>query len=375
MFTFKRKSMNDKILLSPYLSDSLKLRNRFVIAPLTRQRAGEGNAPTELNASYYKQRATAGLIISEASPISDQAIGYPNVPGIYTRKQIDGWKKVTYAIHEEGGCIFIQLWHVGRHSHPLFQKGGKLPVAPSAVAEKGHVTTLQGKMEPVVPHALELEEIQQIINDFRIAALNAIEAGFDGVEIHGANGYLIDQFLNDSSNLRQDQYGGTIANKARFGLEVVHAVTDAIGSHRTGIRLSPSGMNFGIENNKPIDTFDFLIDKLNDVSLAYLHLVEPVQYNLDPFPQYLKTLTPHYRKIFRGTLITSAGYTFETAEKILREGDADLVAFGKSFISNPDLVDRYRLNAPLNKWDMATFYGGDEHGYTDYPFLDMKQFK
>lgn len=361
--------MNTKILSTHYHSAGLELKNRFVIAPLTRQRAGEGNAPTPLNALYYKQRATAGLIISEASPISAQAIGYANVPGIYTQQQIDGWKLVTEAIHAEGGKIFIQLWHVGRHSHPVLQENGKLPVAPSAVKETGHVTTPVGKMEPVVPHALTIEEIKQILLDYSQAALNAMEAGFDGVEIHGANGYLVDQFLNDTSNLREDNYGGSIENKARFVLEVVDNVVNAIGNEKTGIRLSPSGTNFGVRNEKPVETFDYLVEKLNACKLAYLHLVEPVQSSLEQLPQYLKVVTPHFRKIYQGTLITSAGYNFETAEKVIREGNADLVAFGKDFISNPDLVARYEQNIPLNKWDMATFYGGNEVGYTDYPFL------
>jgi N-ethylmaleimide reductase len=364
--------MNPKILVTPYQSEHLNLPNRFVMAPLTRQRAYDENSLTAMNALYYAQRATAGLIVSEASPISQQGLGYANTPGIFTKKQIEGWKLVTEAVHQAGGRIFIQLWHVGRHSHPVLQEGGKLPVAPSALAEKGHVTTPQGKMDPVVPHALTIEEIENIVADYRQAALNSIEAGFDGVEIHGANGYLIDQFLNDSSNIREDHYGGTVDNKTRFGLEVVKAVVGAIGNHRTGIRLSPSGMNFGVENKNPVETFDYLIGKLNYFSLAYLHLVEPVQYNLQQFPQYLKVVTPHYRKIYHGTLITSAGYNFETAEKVIQDGYADLVAFGKDFIANPDLVARYEQNADINKWEMATFYGGDERGYTDYPFLETK---
>lgn len=364
--------MNHKILVTPYQSEHLNIPNRFVMAPLTRQRAFDENSLSSMNALYYAQRSSAGLIVSEASPISAQGLGYANTPGIFTKKQIDGWKLVTRAVHQAGGKIFIQLWHVGRHSHPVLQQNGKLPVAPSAIAEKGHVTTPQGKLEAVVPHALTITEIEHIIADYRQAALNSVEAGFDGVEIHGANGYLIDQFLNDSSNIREDQYGGIVENKARFALEVVKAVVEAIGNQRCGIRLSPSGMNFGVENKNPVQTFDYLIDKLNEFSLAYLHLIEPVQFNLEQFPQYLKVVTPHFRKIYRGTLITSAGYNFETAEKVIRDGNADLVAFGKDFIANPDLVARYEQDAPLNKWDMSTFYGGDEHGYTDYPFFKAK---
>jgi N-ethylmaleimide reductase len=361
--------MSNKILSTPYQSDKLTLKNRFVMAPLTRQRAGIGNAPTEMNALYYAQRSSAGLIVSEASQISPQAVGYPNTPGIYSKNQISGWKLITEAVHQNGGKIFIQLWHVGRHSHPFLQENGQLPVGPSAVKETGHITTLQGKMDPVVPHALDKNEIASIVKEYRQAALNAIEAGFDGVEIHGANGYLIDQFLNDSSNIREDNYGGSIENKSRFALEVVGAVVNAIGCDRTGIRLSPSGTNFGVRNNNPIETFDYLIEKLNNYSLAYLHLIEPVLSTIEFLPQYLKVVTPHFRKIYHGTLITSAGYNFETAEKVINSGNADLVAFGKDFISNPDLVKRYTNGNILNNYDADTFYGGKEVGYTDYPFF------
>ncbi len=362
--------MSEKILLSPFVSGHFSLPNRFVMAPLTRQRAANGLVLNEMHAMYYAQRASAALIISEASQISPKGMGYPNTPGIYSPQQIEGWKVVTQAVHKAGGRIYCQLWHVGRHSHPLLQADGGLPVAPSAVAEPGHVTTPKGKMEAVVPKALSKSEIMQTIDDYRQAALNAIQAGFDGVEIHGANGYLIEQFLNDSSNLRIDEYGGSIENKCRFGLEVTAAVCNAIGSHRTGIRLSPSGKNFGVQNEKPIDTFNHLVEKLNEFGLAYLHLIEPVKTSLEDLPQYLKVVTPHFRKLFNGTLITSAGYDFATAEKVIADGHADLVAFGKLFISNPDLPERYAANAPLNDWDINTFYGGNGKGYTDYPFLN-----
>lgn len=361
--------MQKKILLAPYVTSTLKLSNRFVMAPLTRQRAGEGLAPTPLNVTYYKQRASAGLIISEASQISPRGQGYPNTPGIYSQAQIDGWKAVTSAVHMESGKIFCQLWHVGRHSHPIIQEDGGLPVAPSAVRETGHVTTPKGKMEPVTPHALTTAEIKLTVADYKQAALNAIEAGFDGVEIHGANGYLMDQFLNDSSNLRKDKYGGTIANKCRFAMEVVQAVSEAIGPDRTGIRLSPSGTNFGVLNQDPVSTFTHLVRELNAFKLAYIHLIEPVQSTLTELPQYLKQVTPYFRNIYDGTLITSAGYDFRLAENIIASGHADLVAFGKLFISNPDLVERYTSNTALNAWDKDTFYGGGEKGYTDYPML------
>lgn len=358
-----------KILNQNFESAAFTLNNRFVMAPLTRQRAGAGLVPTELNALYYAQRASAGLIISEASQISPRGQGYPNTPGIYTAEQIAGWKLVTRAVHEGGGKIFIQLWHVGRHSHPLIQLDGGLPVGPSAVKEPGLITTASGKVETVTPHALTIAQIQSTIADYAQAARNAIEAGFDGVEIHGANGYLIDQFLSDSVNQRTDAYGGTIENKSRFGLEVVAAVVNAIGAEKTGIRISPSGTNFGLLNRDPVATFDYFIDKLNAFNLAYIHLIEPVLSSLENLPFYLKKVTPHYRKIYQGTLITSAGYDFESAEKVVLEGHADLVAFGKQFISNPDLVERYNRGAGLNAFDIATFYGGGEAGYTDYPIL------
>ncbi len=359
--------MHNKILLRPYESECLSLPNRFVMAPLTRQRAGHGWVPTDFNALYYSQRASAGLIISEASQISPKGLGYSNTPGIYNHEQVRGWKLVTDAVHKKGGRIFIQLWHVGRHSHPLLQPDGKLPFAPSAVAENVPITTPAGKMEPVVPHAMTTDEIASTINDYKNAALLAMEAGFDGVEIHAANGYLIDQFLNDSSNLRSDAYGGSIPAKCRFALEVAEAVSSAIGACRTGIRLSPSGTNFGVRNDMPVETFEYLVSELNNFKLAYIHLIEPDPTRLEGLPAYLRKVTPHFRPIIKTTLITSAGYNFDRAEAAIEEGLADLVAFGKLFISNPDLVERYQADAPLNPWDDITFYGGDHRGYIDYP--------
>lgn len=356
------------MLMQPFESECLRLPNRFVMAPLTRQRAGKGWVPTASTALYYSQRASAGLIISEASQISPKGLGYANTPGIYNPEQVEGWRRVTDAVHARGGRIFIQLWHVGRHSHPLLQQDGSLPFAPSAVPENVPITTPAGKMEPVVPHAMTIEEIASTISDYKNAALLAMDAGFDGVEIHAANGYLIDQFLNDSSNLRSDAYGGSIAAKCRFALEVTEAISSAIGACRTGIRLSPGGTNFGVRNQKPVETFEYLINELNNFGLAYIHLIEPDQTRLEGLPQYLRRVTPHFRPLVQTTLITSAGYNFSRAEAIVEEGLADLVAFGKLFISNPDLVERYHADAPLNPWDETTFYGGDHRGYTDYPF-------
>lgn len=359
-----------KPLLEPFRIGNLVLPNRFVMAPLTRQRAAKGFVTNKLHAEYYSQRATAGLIISEASQISPKGQGYPNTPGIYNKEQIEGWKLVTDAVHEKGGRIFCQMWHVGRHSHPLLQLDGGLPVGPSAVAETGHVTTPEGKKNPVIPHALAKAEIEQTIADYRKAARNAIEAGFDGVEIHGANGYLIEQFLNDSSNLRTDEYGGSIANKARFGLQVTAAVVAEIGAERTGIRLSPSGTNFGVRNNNPVETFEYFIEKLNDFNLVYIHLIEPFPHNIVGLDHYLKSPSRYFRPLIKTSLITSAGYNFKTAEAAVAEGYADLVAFGKDFISNPDLVLRYEHDKTLNPYDSDTFYGGDHRGFTDYPFYE-----
>ncbi|MGE4541064.1 MAG: alkene reductase [Bacteroidales bacterium] len=361
-----------KPLLDPYVMGAIQLKNRFVMAPLTRQRAGKKLETTELHTKYYEQRASAGLIISEASQISPKGQGYPNTPGIYSREQIAGWQKVTKAVHQAGGKIVCQLWHVGRHSHPFIQLDGGLPVGPSAVAETGHVTTLQGKMNPVVPKALSLIEIKTTIEDYRKAARNAIEAGFDGVEIHGANGYLIDQFLNDNSNIRKDQYGGSIPNKARFALEVVEAIVNEIGAERTGIRLSPSGRNFGISNENPVETFTYLIQKLNKFKLAFIHLIEPFAHTIEGLDNYLVSPTAYFKPLIESHVITAGGMTFELAEKMLNEGHADLAAFGRDFISNPDLVERYRNNWPLQPYDTETFYGGNETGYTDYPFYQTE---
>jgi N-ethylmaleimide reductase len=358
-----------KTLLFPIKHGVHEFANRFVMAPLTRQRAGDGLTPTELNAKYYAQRASAGLIVSEASQISPQGQGYVDTPGIYSSQQVDGWKKVTDAVHKVAGLIYCQLWHVGRHSHPEILQNGLWPVGPSAIPENGFITTPSGKVPVVVPRAMTSDEIRKTIDDYAAAALNAMKAGFDGVEIHGANGYLIDQFLNDSSNKRQDKYGGSIENKCRFGLEVVGAVVDVIGSQRTGIRLSPSGTNFGVRNDEPVATFEHLIAHLNAFNLSYLHLIEPVQSTLSELPTYLTRVTPHFRLFYEGLLITSAGYDFSTAEEVVDKGFADMVAFGKNFISNPDLVHRYAHDLPLNPWDIATFYGGGEVGYTDYPFV------
>jgi len=339
----------------------------MAMAPLTRCRAGEGKTVNELQVKYYSQRAGTGLIISEGSQISPMAVGYPDTPGIHTREQVESWKKVTNAIHQKGGKIFIQLWHVGRVSHPNFLDG-KLPLAPSALQPKGLARTKEGKFPHLTPIAMTSEDISQTIEDFANGARNAIEAGFDGVEIHGANGYLLNQFLCDSSNVRTDEYGGSIENRCRFALEVTDAVCKAIGNERTGIRLSPGGVGHDLVDSNLKDLFGHLIDALNDFDLAYLHLLEPYQ-DLSNIPNAVQQIAQHFRPIYKGTLMINNGFSFETATRVIEEGHADLVSFGKLLISNPDLVERFKQNAALNNWDEDTFYSEGPEGYTDYPTL------
>ncbi|MFC1732003.1 alkene reductase [candidate division KSB1 bacterium] len=350
--------------LGPYL-----LRNRVVMAPLTRRRAGKDNVPTDLNALYYAQRASAGLIIAEASQISPQGVGYPSTPGIHTDAQIDGWKKVTETVHQKQGLIFLQLWHVGRYSHPLLQKNNNLPVAPSPVKVKGRINTPLGYRDTVTPRALKINEIPGIIDQYVKAGENAKKAGFDGVEIHGANGYLLDQFLQDGTNKRKDEYGESIENRSKLMLEVTKSVIDSWDNGKVGLRLSPSGLKLDMFDSNPVNIFTYLIDKLNELNLAYLHLVEPLV-PVDEYPNYLKEVTPYYRKIYKGTLITNGQFDFNKGNDVIENNIADLVSFGKLYISNPDLVERFASNTSLNKWDKDTFYGGDEKGYTDYPYLE-----
>jgi N-ethylmaleimide reductase len=354
-------------LLSSYQLGSMTLPNRVVMAPMTRSRAGEGNVPTELNALYYVQRATAGLIITEATQVSTQGIGYPWTPGIHTAEQVAGWKRLNEAVHKVEGRIFLQLFHCGRISHPDFHDG-ELPVAPSAVKPEGQVFTPQGMKDFVTPRSLDIGEIPGIIGQFAQGARNAREAGFDGVEIHAANGYLPNQFLCDGTNKRTDAYGGSIENRCRFVLELTEAVCAAWSSDRVGIRLSPSGIFNDMSHSDPVETFDFLVTRLNEFSLVYLHLMEPM-IPTDGLPQYLPSVTPYYRKLYSGTVITNAHYDRKSGNSVIEEGVADLVAYGKLFLSNPDLPKRFEQNAPLNAWNEATFYGGDEKGYTDYPLL------
>lgn len=358
-------------LLNSYELKDMNLSNSLVMAPMTRNRAGDGNTATELMATYYRQRSSAGLIVSEGTQISEQGVGYPNTPGIHTDEQVESWKQVTEAVHEEDGKIFAQIWHVGRISHPIFHDGG-LPVAPSAIKPKGQTFTPEGMKDFVTPRALETDEIRGIVDDYAAAARNAIEAGFDGVEIHGANGYLIDQFIQDGTNKRTDQYGGSKQNRARFALEVTEAVSKAVGSHRTGIRLSPSGEFNDMYDSNSKEIFTYLIDQLNQYDLAYLHLVEPLT-DVSNKPNYAKKVAKFFRPVYNGTLITCGKYDQKSGITALQEGHADLVAYAKLFLANPDLPERFAKNAELNTPDRDTFYGGNEKGYTDYPFMDKEE--
>lgn len=355
-------------LFSPVHLGPFQLSNRIVMAPLTRARAPHQGVPPEMMSRYYKPRATAGLIISEATNISPQGRGYAFTPGIFSEMQVEGWRGVTSAVHEAGGRIFCQLWHVGRVSHPDLQIGKVLPVAPSALLPKTQIFTGQGMVPALEPRALNISEIPGLISDYRHATENALRAGFDGVEIHGANGYLIDQFMRDGSNHRQDAYGGSIENRLRFVREVTEAVVDAAGdSGRVGLRISPLSSVNDMQDSNPETLFSALIDAINPFKLGYLHVVEGITRGAREVEGGFDLAT--LRRKFNGLYIGNNGYTKELAEQRLAAGEVDLVAFGRPFISNPDLVERLRRNAPLNPADPATFYGGGEHGYLDYPTL------
>src|SRR5689334_21057158 len=369
--------MNFPKLFSPVQIGPYQLRHRLALAPLTRMRAAKPSlAPRPLNAEYYAQRTTpGGLLIAEASPVAATAFGSPGVPGIYTEDQIAGWRKVVDAVHAKGGIIFLQLWHVGRVSHSSFQPGGVLPVAPSAVAIPDLKTgTADGKAVPYeTPRALETSEIPAVIDAYRQAAKNALAAGFDGVEIHGANGYLIEQFLQSHTNLRTDRYGGSIENRTRFLMEVTKAVVDVWGANRVGIRLSPYGIANGSGEPDPMPLYKHVVEQLNPLGLAYVHFIEPrssgagrAEVNWQGVPSAMVL----FRPLVKGVLITAGGFTGEAAEAAIAQGHADAIAFGRIFISNPDLPLRLRNGYPLTPYDRKTFYGGDVVGYTDYPFYD-----
>jgi N-ethylmaleimide reductase len=359
--------MTDIDILSPFRLGPLELPNRVVMAPMTRNRAGPGNVPQPLNATYYAQRASAGLIISEATQVSQQGQGYPGTPGIHSAEQIAGWKLVTDAVHAAGGLIYLQLWHVGRISHPSMQPGGALPVAPSAIAAAGQLWTFDGMKDFVTPRALETGEIAGVIEDFCRGAKNAKQAGFDGVELHGANGYLIDQFLRDKSNHRSDRYGGSPANRARFLIEVTEALVGEWGADRVGVRLSPTTPFNDVADSNPAATFSTAITELNRFGLAYLHSVDPAPG--DPVPAGEIPDIRFFRRLWRGPLMANKAYDLERANAIIRDGSADLVSFAALFLANPDLPERFRRGAPFNPPDRKSFYGGTAQGYTDYPAL------
>jgi len=363
-------------LFEPVTAGDLHLANRIVMAPLTRNRAPDA-IPTPLMAEYYAQRASAGLLITEATAISHEAQGYADVPGLYGTEQLDGWKRVTQAVHDAGGKIVTQLWHVGRVSHVELQPHFQKPVAPSAIRAHTKTVLIKGGVPTFVdtsePRALDAAEIPGIVQAYRHAAMNAISAGFDGVEIHAANGYLIDQFLKTGANHRQDDYGGSIANRARLLREVVAAVTDAIGGGRTGIRLSPVTPANDIVDADPQPLFEHVAHALGRYGLAYVHVIEgatggPRELPDRPF-DYAAFKTAYRQAGGRGAWMVNNGYDLPLAQQAVADG-ADLVAFGKAYIANPDLVARLRRGGPFNPPDKMTFYGGGEKGYTDYPFLE-----
>jgi N-ethylmaleimide reductase len=360
--------MSPKLFTPLDLGDNLVLPNRIVMAPLTRNRAKpDGDIPNELHAEYYAQRASAGLIISEGTQITPEGKGYIQTPGIHSAEQVAGWKKVTDAVHEAGGRMFAQLWHVGRISHVSLQPNGQAPVAPSAITAKSQTFTASGFVDVSPPRALETDEIARVVDDYRKAAENAREAGFDGVEVHAANGYLIDQFLRDGTNKRTDAYGGSVENRTRFLAEVLAAVTEVYPSKRVGVRFSPFSNFNDIADSDSLTTFGAAIARANEAGLGYVHVIEGQTGGPRDLPVgAIATL----RAGFDGAYMANNAYDRAHAIQAVESGDADLIAFGKLFIANPDLVRRLEMDAPLNEPDQSTFYGGDEHGYTDYPILE-----
>ncbi|WP_122663393.1 alkene reductase [Pseudomonas viridiflava] len=358
--------MSDKTLFEPYALGDLTLANRVVMAPLTRNRAGAGLVPGELAATYYAQRASAGLIITEATQVSAQAQGYQDTPGLYTPEQIVGWRKVTDAVHAEGGRIFVQLWHVGRVSHVDLQPGGAAPVAPSALRAQTKVFVNNEFADVSEPRALQLAELPGIVNDFRQAAANAIAAGFDGVEIHGANGYLLEQFIKDGANQRTDAYGGSIENRSRLLLEVVTAVVQEIGAGRTGVRISPVSPANAISSSDPQPQYEYIVEQLSALGVAFLHVVEGATGGPRDVAEFDYAAL---RSRFKQTYLANNGYDLKLATEHLNADKTDLVAFGRPFISNPDLVERLKTGAALAQLNPATLYGGGAAGYTDYPTI------
>ena len=365
--------MSKELLFSPLQLGVLQIPNRIIMAPLTRMRAGPNSVPTPMNAEYYAQRASAGLIISEGTAVSLDAHGYPSAPGIYTAEQIAGWRVVTDAVHARGGRIIMQIAHNGRNSHSSLRPDGSVPVAPSAIP--GNIPALTRDFQQVkaeIPRALEAGEIPVIVGTFRQAALNAMEAGFDGVELQGANSHLIEQFLEDGTNTRTDNYGGSLKNRARFLLAIIEEVSAAIGSDRLGVRLSPFGQYGGIHDSKPNELFSFVIKTLSEGHLAYLHLIEARGSEIglsDDLHEGAVNNAVLFRSAFKGPLLSAGAYTPASAIVAIEQKHADAIVFGRLFIANPDLVERIGANYPLTASDRSTFYGGAEHGYTDYKTL------
>ena len=359
--------MADAPLFTPFAIGSLQLPNRFVMSPMTRGRAQPDGTPVDLMGEYYKQRSSAGLIVTEATAISKQGAGWLGAPGIWNESHVSGWRIVTDTVHQAGGRIFLQLWHTGRVSHPDFQ-GGALPVAPSAVAAKGDTRTPKGKQPYVTPRELTIPEIHSIVADYGAAARRAKGAGFDGVELHAANGYLVDQFLRDGSNQRKDEFGGSIANRIRFLDHVVEALVAAWSAGRVGVRISPTGAYNDMKDSAPRELFVAAAEALAKRRIGYLHVIEalPGSFMHVPWPE---RITPHLRKVFKGAVIMNGGYDAASATKALQAGEGDLIAFGVPFLANPDFPERVKQAAPLNKPDFATFYTPGPKGYSDYPAL------
>ncbi|KAG7389069.1 12-oxophytodienoate reductase 1 [Phytophthora pseudosyringae] len=357
-------------------TNPVQLLHRVVMAPLTRLRTGEEGVQQPIGVEYYQQRATrGGLIIAEATNISPTARGSWGSPGIFASEQVDAWRQVTQAVHDKGGKMFLQLWHTGRIGHPLNQPGAALPVSSSSKLENiragKKIVTHEGRKEPVPPRALAASEIPGIVADYRKAAENAVAAGFDGVELHAANGYLLEQFLHDGINDRTDAYGGSVENRARFLFEALEAILESLDSAKVGIRLSPFGGSFGDKDSDPIATYTYVLTKLNDYDLAYAHVIEPRGYHVRNPLAPEKGSARQFRGTYSGVLITASGFDRQSAVQIVEEGAADAVAIGRRFISNPDLVRRFQLHTPVNDFDVDTFYLGDARGYTDYPFLQQ----
>lgn len=363
--------MSNSTLLRPFQFNTSSFNNRMAMAPMTRSRAGnDGNLATDQMAIYYADRADAGLLITEGTVVSKKAVGFINVPGIYSKEQTESWKQVTQAVHDKGGKIFVQLWHTGRLSHPDLHNG-ELPHAPSAINPEAKAYVATGFVDTVTPKEMTVEEIKETILDFKNSTENAVEAGFDGVELHAANGYLFHQFFNGTSNTRTDEYGGSIENKARILFETLDALKDVIDYSRVGVRLNPSmhGVQGMTVDQDTIPTHEYIVNRLNDYGLAYVHFTEPFT-DVSEVPYAVTEIAKHFRPIYKGLLMINKGFTKESGNQVIEDGYADMVAYGVPFIANPDLVQRFEEDAPLNAADQSTFYTFTAKGYNDYPKME-----